>query len=564
MTFGYIFKRRFARFGIAHAGVLLLILAVFTAVFILPLISLFSQAFTDTAGNFVGLANYREYFNNPMLRASVLNTVRISLLTVLFSVPLAFLYAYAIVRTAMPGKAIFKYIALLPIFIPTIVQAIGLVYLFGRQGIITRLGFDIGLYGATGIVIAETVYTFPSAFLIFYTALQFADGRLHEVCSVMGVKSIKRFFHVTLPEMKYAIVNAVFICFTLAFTDFGAPMVLGGQFGVLATDIYQQVVGQFNLSMGSVVGTLLLIPAVLSFAVGRFISTQNTTALNSKTTALAIKKKPLRDIMYFILCGGVSASFLLLVAALCVGAFTEFYPFNMDFTLKHFSFTEARGGIGAFFNSVKMSALTAVFGTAFIFLAAYMIEKTDGLGLMTRYGKLLSVLPLSVPGMVVGISFIIFFNSPQNPLNFVFGTVAILVLANVVCFFSVPYLTAAGALKKLDKEFETVAESMNIPRYKTFLRVSVPLSANAIAEMAMYLFVNSMVTISALVFLTTADFRIAAVAIAHMDEAGESSMAAAMSILIILVNITVRTLYELTVKFNKKQTAKKECVNAQN
>jgi iron(III) transport system permease protein len=230
----------------------------------------------------------------------------------------------------------------------------------------------------------------------------------------------------------------------------------------------------------------------------------------------------------------------------------------MNFTLKHFVFNKSAGGIGSYFNSIMMSLATAVFGTGFVFLYAYMMEKSEGLGLLTRYGKLLAVLPLAVPGMVVGLSYIFFFNVKSNPLHFIYGTVGILVLSNIMHYFSVPYLNAAGALLKLDREFESVAESMRIPRWKTFFRVSVPLSFNAIVETAMYFFVNSMVTVSALVFLYTAQFKIASIAITHMEEAGDISQAAAMSLLILFINVTVRVLYEFTVKINKQKHAKKE------
>jgi iron(III) transport system permease protein len=155
--------------------------------------------------------------------------------------------------------------------------------------------------------------------------------------------------------------------------------------------------------------------------------------------------------------------------------------------------------------------------------------------------------------MVVGISFIFFFNSQSNPLNFLYGTIAILVISNILHYFSVPYLTAAGALKKLDKEFEIVAETMKVPRWKTFFRVSVPLSAHAIVEIAMYFFVNSMVTVSALVFLYSADFKIASISIIHMEEAGNISQAAAMSLLILLINVAVRVLYETVVRINRQK-----------
>jgi len=227
-------------------------------------------------------------------------------------------------------------------------------------------------------------------------------------------------------------------------------------------------------------------------------------------------------------------------------------------TLANFRFNVATGGIGAFFNSIKMSLITATVGTAFAFVYAYMMEKTDGFGFLTRLGKLLSILPLALPGMVIGISFIFFFNSPANPLNFIHGTVAILVLANILSFFSVPFLTATGALKKLDREFESVSDSMSIPRWKLFCRVTTPLSFPAILEVFMYYFVSSMVTISALVFLYTPRFRVASIAIAHMQAAGDFSQAAAMSLLILLINVVVRLLYEIVIIVSKYRIKRRQ------
>ena len=159
--------------------------------------------------------------------------------------------------------------------------------------------------------------------------------------------------------------------------------------------------------------------------------------------------------------------------------------------------------------------------------------------------------------MVIGLSFIFFFNSRSNPLNFIYGTVVILVLANMVHFYSVPFVTASSALKKLDREYENVADSMKIPQWKTFLRVTVPLSLPAILEIFLYYFMNSMVTVSAVVFLYSAKFKIASIAITHMEEAGDIAQAAAMSLLILAVNITARGLYEFLVyRIRKKNQAR--------
>jgi iron(III) transport system permease protein len=246
------------------------------------------------------------------------------------------------------------------------------------------------------------------------------------------------------------------------------------------------------------------------------------------------------------------------VVSLFIGAMTAYYPYDMSMTFKHFIFNESSGGIRSFVNSVKMSAITAVCGTSFVFIFAYMLEKTNGYYLLRRYGELLSLLPLALPGMVIGLSYIFFFNNPSNPLHFIYGGIGILVLANILHYFSVPFLTASGCLKKLDKEYESVGDSMNIPRWKTFYRVSVILSLPAILEIFMYYFVNSMVTVSALVFLYSAQFRIASISITHMEEAGNASQAAAMSLLILIVNILVRVLYEASIKIIKHRTNKRE------
>jgi iron(III) transport system permease protein len=326
---------------------------------------------------------------------------------------------------------------------------------------------------------------------------------------------------------------------------------------VLATDLHTQIAGLFNFSMGAVVGTLLLFPAIIAFIVNRATNTANIGAMSAKSTQLKIKLNKKRDAFFFVLCSLISLSFFILVGALAMGAFTTLYPFNMTLTLENFRFGAAYGGIGSFFNSIVMSLLTAVVGTIFVFVYSYMMEKTAGFSFLTKFGKLLSILPMALPGMVIGVSFILFFNSPSNPLNFVIGTIVILVLANMLSFFSVPFLTATGALKKLDREFEHVSDSMSIPRWKLLLRVSAPMSFPAILEIFMYYFVTSMVTISALVFLYSPTFRIASISIAHMHQAGDAAQAAAMSLLILAVNVAVRLLYEVVIFRIKRKNKKR-------
>ena len=542
----------------AQSALMLIMTSVFLVVMVVPLFGLFVKAFQNSNGGFAGIDNYLKYFSQPALTYSALNTLNVSLTTAIVSTMLGFLYAYALKRTNIKLKRFFRYMALFPIFIPTVVHGIGLIILFGKQGILTQLGLAIEIYGKTGITLSEIIYTFPQAFLMFYVTLHYADGRLYEAADSMGCNVLTKFLRITGPEIKYTLINSLFVCFTLAFTDFGAPKVIGGSYNVLATDLYNQVAGQFNFNMGAVVSTLLLIPAILTFAVDRIVNSKNYSQISTKAIELKIKNNRLRDGVFFTVCFLIFAFFMIMIGALILDALMKYYPYERSFTMEHFQFSQSTGGIQSFINSICMSLLTAVFGTIFVFVYTYLIENGKGMKQMKKIGRLLSVVPIALPGMVIGLSFIFFFNSKENPLNFIYGSIIILVLSNIIHFYSVPYVTAAGALKKLDKEFENIAESMSIPDWKLFLKVSVPISLPAILEIFIFYFVNSMVTVSAVVFLYSADFKVASIAITHMEEAGDIAQAAAMSLLILAVNLIVRSIYELYLYYNAKQKKKKE------
>lgn len=547
-------KKRRGKEGLLPVNLIMLCMtAVFVIVLLFPLFCLLSKAFFTVTGEFAGFQNYVKYFSTPALTVSIKNTMVVSSVSAVFGTLLGFLYAYGLARTRIKGKRFFRYIAMIPLFLPTVVHGLGLVYLFGKKGLLTGLGWDIGLYGATGIILSEIIYTFPQSFLMFSIALNYADGRLYEAADSMGCSSMKKFSRITLPSVRYTLINSLFVCFTLAFTDFGAPKVLGGSYNVLATDIYKQVAGQFNMNMGAVVGTLLLIPAVLSFGVDRVTLRKNRDSVSAKAKALRIKENRIRDFGFFVFCGFVALCLLSLVGVLVIGAFTSYYPYDMSFTWKNFVFNSSTGGIESYWNSIKMSLCTALFGTIFVFVYAYLIERSKCRNGLKQMGKALSSLPLALPGMVIGLSFIFFFNQKENPLNFLYGTLGILVLANIVHFYSVPFVTASSALKKLDQEYEHVAESMKIPEWKTFFQVIVPLSLPALLEIFMYYFMNSMVTVSAVVFLYSAQFKVASIAITHMEEAGDIAQAAAMSLLILMINIGVRGVYELSSYVMKKR-----------
>ncbi|MGG0259226.1 putative 2-aminoethylphosphonate ABC transporter permease subunit [Bacillus mycoides] len=564
-------KRRIGKEEWIQRLLIIGMLLAFFIMLVLPLLQLFTQAFYDKDGAFVGVANFSKYFTTPTLVQSLQNTIWISGATTIISVTLAYAYAYAIARTNVFGKRVFQYIALLPLFAPTMMHGIALTYLFGNQGLITKgmfglfEGIQIPLYGPVGIVMAEVMYTFPQAFLILLIALQGSDYRLYEASNMLGASKVKQFLTVTLPSVKYGLISAMFVVFTLSFTDFGAPKIVGGQYNVLATDVYKQVIGQQNMSMGATVGMILLIPAIFAFAVDRITQRKQANLLSSKAVPYRIINNKKRDVISFVYCSVVTFMIILLFVAVGIAASVKVWPYNMSFTLEHFNFSSLTGdGIEAFKNSVIVSAITAVIGAILTFVFAYAIEKIEQLKFFRKVGYFFSIVPLAIPGLVLGLGYVFFFSQPTiqilglsvtNPFHSLYGTIAVLVLVNIIHFYSVTFVTATTALKKLDREFELVSQSMSVPFYKTFFRVTVPMCLPAMLEMVMYYFVNSMVTVSAVVFLYAADFKLAAVSIVNMDDAGNVAPAAAMSVLIVVTNIVVRVVYEWGTKALRNRTS---------
>jgi iron(III) transport system permease protein len=343
-----------------------------------------------------------------------------------------------------------------------------------------------------------------------------------------------------LPGVKFGLVSACFVVFTLVITDFGAPKAIGGKFSVMATEIYNQVSGQQNFTMGATVSVVLLIPAVLAFLVDRLVQRRQYALVTSSSRPLAPVRRPAPDWGGFAYCALIAGAIAGMYLAIAVYSLVTRWPYNFTPTLRHYRF-DTVGGYSPLFNSVYVAALTAVVGTVLTFVGAYVVEKcrTGGRGLL----YLLSVLPVSIPGMVLGLAYIFAFNAPGSRLNVLYGTLAILIVSNVIHYFTVGFLTATTALRQMDAEFENVSASLGVPFYRTFWRVTVPMALPSIVAISMYFFLNAMVTLSAVVFLVAPGTELAAVAVLLMDDAGDTAQAAAMSVLIVAVGLTVRLAY---------------------
>lgn len=533
------------------ASVLIMLICAFLIFAIaLPLWALLSKSFLNARGEFVGLANYVTYFANPTLVDSLFNSVFVAVVSTLIVIPLAFTYAYALTRTQLPFKGLFYALALLPLFAPSLMSALSLVYIFGNQGFLRQLLFGNTIYGPIGIIIAQVTYTFPHAMMILVTALSLSDGRLYEAAAALGTPKRRVFWTVTLPGVRYGLISAFFVVFTLVITDFGIPKVIGGQYNVLATDAYRAVVGQQNFEMGAVVGMILLVPAVLAFLVDRLINRRQVALLSARAVPYQPQRAPLRDVGFMVYCLVVGC---LVAAALGVAvwaSFIQYWPYNLSFTLNNYNFGRFEPqGWNPYFVSLQLAALTSIIGTTIIFTGAYLIEKTNASPLARGFAHFLAMLPVAVPGLVLGLGYVFFFNASWNPANFLYATLAIMVINTIAHFFTVSHITSLTALKQIDREFESVSASLKVPFWRTFQRVTVPICMPAILDVAVYLFVNAMTTVSALIFLYGATTKVASISIVHMDEAGFIAAAAAMATMIVVTAIGVKVLHLLLDRF---------------
>lgn len=518
-------------------------IAVFAVVLIVPLYMLMSRSFHDASGSFVGLQNYLYYFTTPALFQSVGNSFFVAGTSAAIVTVIAFVYAFALTRTDMPLKGFFKVMAFIPLLSPSVVKAIALVYWFGNQGVLKEVLFGHSIYGPIGIIFGSVFWTFPHVLLIIMTALALSDGRLYEAAAALKAGRLKMFLTVTLPGARYGLISAAIVAFILVLTDFGVPKIIGGNYNVLATDIYKEVVGQQNFEMGAVVSVLLLIPAVIAFAIDRFMTRKQHSSLTARSVPYVPKKSPVVDWAMFSFCMMITVLTVAVLGMAQFAALVKFWPYNLELTLSNYTFDAAGVGWENFYNSLEAAALVSVFGTAIIFTGAYIVEKSRRDHGARQVLQLMALMPMAVPGLVLGLSHLMFINHPDNPFGFLYGGMTIIVISTIAHFYTVTHLTATASLKQLDPAFESVSASMKIPQPKMFFMVTVPLCLPAILDIAIYLFLATMTTVSGVIFIYGPDTKVASIAAIHMDELGEQASAAAMAMLIVYACVTVRLLH---------------------
>ena len=501
------------------------------------------------------LRNYASYFTTPRMFRSLTNSLYVSIVTMVITTVLAFFFAYGLTRTTIPGKGLFYTVSTFPLIAPSIIQGLALILLFGRNGLVTRyvLHTDWNIYGATGIIAAECLYCFPNALFILYTTLSAVDTRLDEAAQSLGASALKTFYKVTLPSAKYGIASAAALSFNLTITDFGVPVVIGGNYSVLATDIYQQVIGMQRFDLGATISVILLIPSVAAFLLNYYLTKKSYALISGQARPFLQQSRPLKKWAFTIYCWIPCIFILAVFITVFLGSFVKTWPYDFSLTLKHFNFPSLGGhapvwtefwafvlkgewqSIIAYkyapiWNSLWVSILVAIGGASLTLLAGYIIEKKKPKGDQILYT--LSVLPAAIPGTVMGLGYILAFNKPYF---FIYGTFWIIIINIIICNFTLGVLSSIANLKQIDKSIEEAAVSLGANSITSFTRVVFPLTRTAFFSNMAFFFMRAMTTISAVIFLISAKVKLAAIEIIFLDIDGRTASANAMCTIIILI-----------------------------
>ena len=404
-------------------------------------------------------ADLRATFSSPQLLPMLDNSLFGSIWSTVISILLSFTLAFVLNRSRIRFKSVFVVLFTLPMLIPSISHGTGLVLLLGDNGILTNLlGFNIGLYGHTGIILGSVLYSFPVSFLMFHDAFQYEDFTVYEAAQVLGFSGFRQFSAITLPYLRRTILSASLAVFTMVFTDYGVALMTGGTEMILPVYMYREVVGMMDFSSGSAIGLILLLPAMITF-LSDLLGKDET---GNATTQQKYQPVPnrFRDICVYIFFAFILCLLCLPILAFLCLSFVRQYPIDLTVSLNTVQKLLSTGIGDYLVNSLACALLTALFGTGLSYFTA-CITTLSPKNTVTKLLHLISMLPLAVPGVVLGLAFILSFQNIR-----LYSTLFILVVVNIVHFFSSPYLLAYNALNKFNRNLEDVARSLGISRMR--------------------------------------------------------------------------------------------------
>ncbi len=525
--------------------------ALFVVFLLVPMITIFVTSLSSEQG--FTLSHYSEIFSGENLGEAFINSVWLSSVSAVISTVLAFLLAYAVNYTNIPQiiKKLIPTLAVIAMLLPTITYGFAIMYSFGKQGLLTmvfgRQLFEI--YGPAGLILGYVIYTLPIAFLLINNTMSYIDKKFMVVSRAMGDSSFKNFMTTIIRPMLGTFAASLIQTFTLCFTDYGIPTSLSGNMKLISTMLYEEMLGSVpNLGTGSVVAIMMLLPSIISILLLTYLEKYNIRY--NKISTIELTKNKIRDIFSGVTSCAVLVCMLSVFLVIFIMPFIKQWPYKIEFTLEHvLAIINDDALSSVYLNSIFVAILSAIFGTIVVYISALISARNNNMRLLGKIIDSTALISNTIPGMVIGVAYLLSFSgtSLQN-------TFTLIIISNIIHFFSSPYLIMKNCLEKLNSSWETTAKLMGDSWLKTVVRIITPNALSSIIEVFSYFFINSMVTVSAVIFIAGARTMVITTKIKELQHFANFSEIFVLSILILITNLIAKGLFLFF--SNKKQTQK--------
>jgi iron(III) transport system permease protein len=504
-------------------------------VFVLwPLGQVFIQAFRaghDAIG--LSLIQFEQLLAQPMVARATGNTLVIGLTSAVLATLIGTLVAYTVTLTDVPGRRWLRILTTLPLVSPPFAVSFAFILLFGRRGLITYDLLHItewNIYGPHGIVLVQLVSDIPLAALILSAVFASISRDLEEAAEDLGGSPFYVLRTVTFPLVTPAILTAALLTFINAIADFGNPMLIGGGYQVLATQAYIQMIELFDLQSGAALALLLLIPALIAFALQHWITRKRSyVTVTSGARTGHIRKLPgwLKWSLYSLVLT-LAVVDVLLYGSIFVGAFVNQWGFDYTPTLNNL--TGLANAMPMLRNSMIVSVGAGLLGGVAGILFAWLVTRQRFPGREPL--DFTATLMYAIPGTVIGIGYIIAFNAAPY---FWTGTFFIIIVAYAFRRLPVGLRTAVAAQRQVDPSLEEASLDLGASRLRTFAKITFPLLSRAFFAGVIYIFIRSMTDLSTAVFLNSGSTQLYTVRMFRVMTTGTPSQAAAFAVLLIVI-----------------------------
>ena len=532
-----------------------IVILIFTALLfgfflLLPMVTILAKSVYGDDG--VTLEYYTHLFAGGSIFKAFLNSVLISAASGIITTVLAFIPAYAVNYTNIHKKIkkIIAALVMLPMLLPTITYGFAIIYSFGKQGLITKFfGTQIiDIYGVAGLIIGYVIYTLPISFMLINNTMGYIDKKFMIVSRVMGDGVLKSFLNTIITPLISTFAISFIQSFTLSFTDYGIPAALAGNVDLLSTRLYNEMLGSLpDFNTGSAVSIIMLLPSVLSIFLITYLNRYNIRY--NKISVIELTKNRARDWTAGILSGIIILCILSVFAVIFLVPFVHQWPYRMNLTIEHVTEIFRDDTLMSVYrNSLLVAFLTAMLGSLIVYSAALVSARR---GEHRHYGKIpdtVSLITNTIPGMVLGVAYLLTFRG-----TFLQNSFAVLILCNIVHYFSSPYLMMKSSLEKLNASWETTARLMGDSWLKTVVRIITPNAIATLLEVFSYFFVNAMVTVSAVIFLASTKTMIITAKIKELQHFANFNEIFVLSILILITNLAVKGLIRLFAAIRMKK-----------